>query len=93
MQEMRVPSLGRADPLEKDMTTHSSHQRHSAVGNPTVTHHSFVKATLCASGVITLDFYIFKMELGCIRMTGLAALMAEVLAVLIGACNLGRQNF
>ena len=24
MQEMRVPSLGRADPLEKDMTTHSS---------------------------------------------------------------------
>ena len=58
-----------------------------------MTHHSFVKATLCASGVITLDFYIFKMELGCIRMTGLAALMAEVLAVLIGACNLGRQNF
>ena len=24
MQEMRVPSLGRADPLEKGMTTHSS---------------------------------------------------------------------
>lgn len=50
-------------------------------------------AILCASGVIKPDFYIFEMELSCVRMTFLEALMVCALAILIGAFSLGRQSF